>query len=122
MLFRSIPRNTTLPVRVGRKYRTQKVNQKSLLVQIVEGESPSPDNCTFIGSCKIPNLPPNLPAGTPVYVMFEYLPDGRLRVGVEIPDANEKVTQEFTRENNLSKTLLDGWRQYISNEPPTDYQ
>jgi len=117
-----IPRNTKLPVKVGRKYKTQKVNQKSLLVQIVEGESQSPDNCTFIGSCKIPNMPPNLPAGTPVYIQFKYSPDGRLKVGVDIPDANTKVSQEFTRENNLSKTLLDGWRQYISNEAPTDYQ
>ncbi|MDO4424700.1 MAG: hypothetical protein Q4D17_02915 [Planctomycetia bacterium] len=41
---------------------------------------------------------------------------------VQIPEANTEISQEFTRENNLSKTLLDGWRQYISNEPPTDYQ
>ncbi|MDO4571376.1 MAG: Hsp70 family protein [Planctomycetia bacterium] len=117
-----IPRNTKLPVRYRRNFRTQKVNQKNLLVQIVEGESSSPDNCTFIGSCKIPDLPPMLPAGTPVAVTFQYSPDGRLKVSVEIPNTTAAITQEFTRENNLPKHLLDGWRQYISNEPPTDYQ
>ncbi|MBQ4144903.1 MAG: Hsp70 family protein [Thermoguttaceae bacterium] len=117
-----IPRNTKLPVRVRRKFKTQKANQRSLLVQIVEGESSSPDNCTFIGNCKIPNFPPNLPAVTEVHVIFQYMPDGRLKVDVQIPDANAEVSQEFNRENNLSKTLLDGWRQYISGEAPTDYQ
>ena len=117
-----IPRNTKLPARIRRKFKTQKNNQRSLLVQIVEGESSSPDNCTFIGCCKIPNFPPNLPAGTEVHVIFQYSPDGRLKVEVQIPEANTEISQEFTRENNLSKTLLDGWRQYISNEPPTDYQ
>ncbi len=117
-----IPRNTKLPARIRRKFKTQKNNQRSLLVQIVEGESSSPDNCTFIGCCKIPDFPPNLPAGTEVHVIFQYSPDGRLKVEVQIPEANTEISQEFTRENNLSKTLLDGWRQYISNEPPTDYQ
>lgn len=117
-----IPRNTKLPVRVRRNFKTQKANQKSLLVQIAEGESSSPDNCTFIGCCKVPHFPPNLPAGTAVHVTFEYSPDGRLKVDVQIPDANTEISQEFTRENNLSKTLLDGWRSYISGEAPTDYQ
>lgn len=117
-----IPRNTKLPVRVRRNFKTQKANQRSLLVQIVEGESSSPDNCTFIGCCKVPNFPPNLPAGTAVHVIFQYSPDGRLRVDVQIPDAQTEISQEFTRENNLSKTLLDGWRQYISGEAPTSYQ
>ena len=117
-----IPRNTKLPVKVRRTFKTQKVNQKSILVQIVEGESSSPDNCTFIGYCKIRNLPPMLPAGSPVEVTFRYTPDGRLKVSVEIPDTDASTTQEFTRENNLPKSLLDGWRQYISGEGPTNYQ
>ncbi|MDO4583666.1 MAG: Hsp70 family protein [Planctomycetia bacterium] len=117
-----IPRNSKLPVAVRRTFRTQKMNQKSILVQIVEGESSSPENCTFIGSCKVRPLPPMLPAGTQIIVTFRYEPDGRLRVSVAIPSINTAITEEFTRENNLPKTLLDGWRQYISGESPTDYQ
>ena len=58
-----IPRNTPLPVTAKRVFRTQKEGQRSILVQIVEGESSSPDDCTQIGKCAIRNLPPNLPSG-----------------------------------------------------------
>jgi len=44
-----IPRNTTLPVTAKRTFQTQKANQKSILVEIVEGESPSADECNPIG-------------------------------------------------------------------------
>ncbi|MDO4575940.1 MAG: Hsp70 family protein [Planctomycetia bacterium] len=117
-----IPRNSKLPKAVRRTFRTQKTNQKSILVQIVEGESSSPENCTFIGSCRIPQLPPMLPAGTEIQVVFRYEPDGRLYVNVKIPSINAAITEEFNRENNLPKTLLDGWRKYISGADPTDYQ
>ena len=116
-----IPRNTKLPATVRRVFRTQKQNQRSILVQIVEGESSSPDSCTTIGFCKVPQLPPNLPAGTQIQVSFNYSPDGRLRVSVDIPSINTAVTEEFTRENNLPKPLLDGWRRYISGKEATDY-
>ncbi|MDO4550090.1 MAG: Hsp70 family protein [Planctomycetia bacterium] len=117
-----IPRNTHLPVRVSRTFRTQKNNQRSILVSIVEGESTSPENCTFIGSCVVRNLPPGLPAGTQINVTFQYTSDGRLYVNVTVPSTNTVVAEEFTHENNLPKQLLDGWREYISQVPPTDYQ
>lgn len=117
-----IPRNTQLPAVVKRSFRTHKDSQQSILVQIVEGESTSPENCTFIGSCVVRDLPPNLPAGTQVVVTFQYTADGRLRVRVTVPSTNAVVAEEFTHENNMPKQLLDGWRQYISGAAPTEYQ
>ena len=57
-----IPRNTPIPVTAKRSFRTQKINQRSILVQIVEGENASPEDCTQIGRCSIRKLPSNLPA------------------------------------------------------------
>ena len=65
-----IPRNTPLPVTAKRVFHTQKAGQKSILVQIVEGESASPDDCSQIGKCVVRDLPPNLPAQTPIEVRF----------------------------------------------------
>jgi len=116
-----IPRNTPLPVTAKRTFKTQKANQKSILVEVVEGESPSPDDCTRIGRFSAANLPPHLPAQTPIDVLFRYKQDGRLRVRVVIPGTDTKVDSEFARENSLPKEHLDGWRRYISGAEPTDY-
>ena len=116
-----IPRNTSLPVTAKRTFKTQKPNQQSILVEIVEGESPSPDDCNRIGRFSVPDLPPNLPQKTPIDVLFRYRQDGRLKVRVTIPNTDTKVDSELARENSLSKEHLDGWRQYISGEEPTDY-
>ncbi len=117
-----IARNTSLPAANKRTFRTQKADQRSILVQIVEGESPSADDCTQIGRCSVRDLPPGLPAQSPVDVMFQYQPNGRLKVRVTVPDTDRQVETEIVRENSLSKEHLDGWRRYICQMEPTDYR
>ena len=79
-----IPRNTPLPVTAKRIFKTQKAEQRSILVQIVEGESTSPDDCSQIGKCSVRDLPQNLPAQTPIEVRFNYEENGRLTVMVMV--------------------------------------
>jgi molecular chaperone DnaK len=117
-----IPRNTPIPVTAQRVFKTQKAKQRSILVEVVEGENPSPDDCTAIGRCTISKLPADLPAGSPVEVQFHYAPNGRLKVRVSVPNTTSKVETEFARENSLPKEHLDGWRRYISGMEPTAYQ
>ena len=116
-----IPRNTPLPVTARRTFRTQKENQRSLLVEVVEGENPSPEACTLVGRCSVRRLPPRLPARSPIDVLFHYRPNGRLKVRVGVGGSTVKVETVFQRDNSLPKEHLDGWRRHISGEEPTDY-
>jgi molecular chaperone DnaK len=113
-----VPRNTPLPTTVKRTFRTQKAGQKSVLVQIVEGESPAADDCVQIGKCVVRNLPESMPAKSPVEVHFSYEENGRLGVKVHVPGADKQVTYELTRENSLTQEQLDYWRQQVSALPP----
>jgi molecular chaperone DnaK len=116
-----IPRNTSIPVTAKRTFHTEKAGQKSVLVQIVEGENASPDDCTQIGRCTIRGLPPHLAKGSAVEVLFHYKPNGRLKVRVSVPNTKSELETEFARENSLPKEHLDGWRRYISGAEPTEY-
>ena len=113
-----IPRNTPLPATAKRVFRTSKHGQRSVLVQIVEGESDSPDDCVQIGRCAVRNLPPNLPAHTPVEVRFRYEQNGRLTVRVRVSGMDKDLQHEITRENTITAEQLDKWRKSISGLPP----
>jgi molecular chaperone DnaK len=117
-----IPRNTALPVAARRIFRTKKAGQRSICVEIVEGESPSADDCTRIGHCSVRHLPDDLPAQSPVEVLFRYRPDGRLKVRVAVPGTHYQVATEIVRGNSLSKEHMDAWRKRISGLPPNDYR
>jgi molecular chaperone DnaK len=108
-----IPRNTPLPVTAGRVFRTAKENQRSILVEIVEGESPSADDCQQIGRCSVRHLPAGLPARSPVKVRFHYEANGRLKVRVAVPNTDRQVETEIVRENGLSQEHMDAWRKHI---------
>jgi molecular chaperone DnaK len=108
-----IPRNTALPVRTKRVFRTQKAGQQSILVRIVEGESASPDDCVQIGKCTVRDLPKNLPAQTPIEVRFQYQENGRLIVHVMVENTTAELQHEIVRENSLTQEQLDAWRGYI---------
>ena len=117
-----IPRNTPLPVTAKRTFKTTKAGQRSIRVEIVEGESPSAEDCTPVGHCSVRHLPPDLPAQYPVEVLFHYQPNGRLKVRVTLPGTDHQMATEIIRENSLSKEHMDGWRQYICGKPPTEYR
>lgn len=113
-----IPRNTPLPASAKRIFKTNKDGQKSILVRIVEGESTSPDDCSQIGKCTVPRLPPNLPAQTPIEVKFKYEENGRLRVSVHVEGTDASLSHEIMRENSLTQDQLDSWRKYVSKKDP----
>jgi len=113
-----IPRNTPLPVVARRVFKTQKASQKSILVQIVEGESLSPDDCSPLGKCSVRDLPDNLAAQTPIEVRFRYEENGRLTVVVKIEGTDKALKHEIMRENSLTQDQLDSWRKYISGLDP----
>ena len=117
-----IPRNTPLPVTAKRSFRTQKANQRSVKVEIVEGESPAADDCNPLGKCTVQDLPPNLPAKSPVDIAFHYEANGRLVVQVRVPGVEQEAETEIVRENSLPKEHLDGWRQYFAHMDATEYR
>lgn len=110
-----IPRNTPLPVSAKRIFKTQKANQKSILVQIVEGENSDPDECTQIGRCAVRSLPADLAAQTPIEVVFVYAENGRLKVSVNV--AGTSIKHELTRENSMNQKQLNEWRAHVSKIP-----
>jgi len=109
-----IPRNTPLPAMNKRAFKTDKQGQKSVRVNIVEGESAAPDGCIPIGRCTIRNLPPRLPARSEVIVVFRYAVNGRLTVHVEVPSTGQRARQSIDRPTGLSKHELETWRQWVS--------
>jgi molecular chaperone DnaK len=108
-----IPRNTPLPVVAQRIFKTHKASQRSILVQIVEGESLSPDDCSQLGKCSVRNLPDGLPAQTPIEVRFRYEENGRLTVHVRVEGTAKELQHEITRENSLTPEQLNSWRKHI---------
>ena len=109
-----IPRNTPLPVTAKRTFKTQKDGQGSVLVQIVEGESATPDQCVQVGRCTVRDLPNDLPAQTPIDVRFRYEENGRLQIKVKVADAKKEIRHEITRENSMTRDQLDTWRRFVS--------
>lgn len=109
-----IPRNTPLPVMAKRVFKTQRASQSSILIQIVEGESQSPEDCAQVAKCSVRNLPENLPAKTPIEVQFQYAENGRLTVSVRVEGTDKILRHELQRENSLSREQLESWRQYVT--------
>lgn len=109
-----IPRNTPLPVQCKRTFKTQKANQSSVLVQIVEGESAGADECIQIGRCTLRDLPSYLPAQTPIEVRFRYEENGRLTVLVKAIGTDRWLQHEIQRPNSLNDSQLDAWRSFVT--------
>jgi molecular chaperone DnaK len=108
-----IPRNTSLPVAAKRIFRTQTHGQKSVLVQIVEGESAAPDQCVQIGHCTLRDLPDDLSAQSPIEVRFRYAENGRLEVLVNLTGTDRWVQREINRETSMTLQQLQTWRRFV---------
>ena len=113
-----IPKNTALPVSADQVFFTHKENQRSVLVEIVEGESEIPEECSLVGHCAVRDLPEGLPAKTPVQIRFHYEENGRLTITVKVSGTEKFVQHEIVRDNRLSPEVLDQWRKRIAGMDP----
>jgi len=108
-----IPRNTPLPARATERFVTSLENQRSIAVQIIEGESSRPNECTNVGRAVIRDLPEGLPKNWPVDVAFEYGADGRLTVAATAPDGRQGATFRLERSAGMSDAGIARWKQPI---------
>ena len=104
-----IPRNSRLPVKKGKRFATSRQNQSSVSVKVVEGGDDEGRHATLIGNCVVRDLPPDLPAATPVDVFFNYGDDGRLHVTAALPTVGTKAQMTIERESGLSAEDLTYW-------------
>jgi molecular chaperone DnaK len=111
-----IPKNTPLPATMTKTFKTQKANQRSVLITVLEGESEKPEVCTQIGMCAIRDLPPNLPAGWPVQVSYSYKSNGRLQVSAKLKGHDAGVTTDFMRENSMADDDVEMWAKFVEDE------
>jgi molecular chaperone DnaK len=115
-----IPRNTPLPARVKERFVTKAENQRSIVVQVLEGESSAPSECTAIGRTSLRDLPAGLPAGWPVEITYEYETNGRLKVSAAVPGTNRDIKLQLEREGSLSDERLARWKQVVSTDGGMD--
>lgn len=110
-----IPRNTALPAHRTAQFVTARANQTSVAVKVVEGGDASGNDATMIGKCVVPDLPPGLPAGTPIAVTFRYGQDGRLTVKARLPGSGKEATSEIERSSGMTAEMLRTWNQRLRN-------
>ena len=108
-----IPRNTQLPARQTEVFVTKASGQRAVVVQVLEGESKEPDECSMIGRTVIRGLPADLPQGWPVHVTYEYQMNGRLSVVARLQETNREVRLELERTASMSRERVERWKQVI---------
>ena len=105
-----IPRNMPLPAKHTEKFTTKRAGQKSIVVQVLEGESSLPEACTAIGRTVVRDLPPDLPQGWPIEITFEYGTNGRLEVTAVLPGKDCQTALEMERDGGLSGQRAKEWK------------
>ncbi len=108
-----IPRNSPLPAVKTSRFATHRANQAAVAVNVVEGGDASGNDATPIGKCVIRDLPPGLPARTPIDVTFRYGQNGRLTVKARLPDLNKEATSEIQRSTGMTVEVMKNWNERI---------
>jgi len=109
-----IPRNTPLPAKFTERFATKTEGQRSIVIQVLEGESTLPAECTAIGRMVVRDLPEGLPKGWPVEVTFEYETNSRLTVRAAVPGTHREVVLDMEREVGLSSEGVARWKRAVS--------
>ena len=60
-IIKIIDRNTNIPITKTKTFTTETSDQKEVTISIYQGESVFKENCCFIGTFTLKNLPPNKP-------------------------------------------------------------
>lgn len=104
--FILIPAQTSVPCEATEVFGTEADGQTKVNVQIVEGESENPDECTPIGNCVIYDLPAR-PAGAPIQVSFQYNENGRIEVHALDQQTGKEAHSELDHAGGLTRRKIE---------------
>lgn len=104
-----IPRNTPIPYTISQRFSTNVPNQQRVHVRLLQGELSDVSACTLIGDFRVTNLPPNLPAGSPIELTYSYDANGRITASARELTGNNTASTEIVRDGGLSDAGLDAF-------------
>ncbi|WZO96806.1 Hsp70 family protein [Isosphaeraceae bacterium EP7] len=98
-----LPRNGEVPMDSQQDFGTDQVDQAGVDIKIMAGErdSPEPLDCKDVGTATL-NLPPGLPARSPIRVKFAISRDGRLTVSATDLTGGGSIDVDFETEAVLN--------------------
>ena len=111
-----IPKNTSLPAKKTSTFRTFQPGQSSVVVKVVEGGNAEGQKASRIGTCVVRGLPPNLPAGSPVEVTFQYQANGRIQVNAFLPTVGRKAELHIERANCFTNETFSFWQKRMQHD------
>jgi molecular chaperone DnaK (HSP70) len=92
-VFPMIDKLSPIPATAKNFFGTANANMPRAVVRIVEGESTMPAECTALGTCDV-ELPPFLPKGSPVELVYQYNANQVLEVAVHAAGNQTKLSIE----------------------------
>jgi len=92
-VYPMIGKMSPIPANSKNFFGTATANMPKAIVRIVEGESSLPAECTPLGTCDV-ELPPFLPKGSPVELIYEYNANQVLEVAVHAAGNETKMSIE----------------------------
>jgi molecular chaperone DnaK len=104
-----IPRNTQIPFSISQRFVTNVANQQRVHVKLLQGEASDVTACTLIGDFRITDLPPNLPAGSPVELTYRYDASGRIVAEAKELTGGKAARAEIVRDSGLSDANVDNF-------------
>jgi len=100
-------RNTPLPDEQSKVFYTRHPGETRIVLPVLEGEGPDPDECTRIGQVVIEGLPAGRPAFQPVTVTMAYDRDGILEVTARDDQTQATVSTTIERTGRVNSTSAD---------------
>lgn len=92
-VYPMISKMSAIPANAKNYFGTASANMPRAIVRIVEGESTVPNECTPLGICDV-KLPPFLPKGSTVELVYEYNANQVLEVAVQACGNQTRISIE----------------------------
>lgn len=106
-----IRRNSKLPTQVQQRFVTSLANPGGIRIRLLEGEAADVTACTIIGDFRITDLPPNLPAGSPVEITYKYDASRRVHVAARELTGGRQASVDIVWEGAMSHAAVMNFRE-----------
>ncbi len=108
-----IPKNHQLPYAFSRVFPLREPGATTVRVRVLEGEAPEPEANIELGECVVHDLPPNLPARSPIQVRLCYGTNGRVNVTALDMTGGRYAQAEIERKSNMTEADIQRESEFV---------